>query len=326
MGNLFSKDPFPHIPGSYGYPVLGEALSFGPDQTQFVCDRIAKHGPVFKTSLLSYKIVILGCPADASKEKVEALMTLFRDKSRMVASWDSFFFLTGLLSLSPKTQTHSVLWSEDGRDGVASNHSGKRAVFVKAQSLFCNDASPFWTRAAPSLDEAFARLAQQASPPALSPAVLNFMKPLIWEAVYATDMKEKIIPLIEEWNKCAQNAPLEFYGYGPWDSTVAASRALGKYTVAEIARRHESGQLGDDYLGCYLARIVMQTFSSPTIHLPSCSQIPSMPDPDYLPPFLPPSLPQSLPFCRRKHARKPLTTRRLWQRRPRTLVLSQSSF
>lgn len=51
-------------PGSYGLPLIGESISFVRAQklnktVQWIQDRVNKHGPVFKTSILGSKVVIL---------------------------------------------------------------------------------------------------------------------------------------------------------------------------------------------------------------------------------------------------------------------------
>lgn len=51
-------------PGSYGLPLIGETISFVRAQTQnktvqWIQDRVNKHGPVFKTSILGSKVAIV---------------------------------------------------------------------------------------------------------------------------------------------------------------------------------------------------------------------------------------------------------------------------
>ncbi|GMN41150.1 hypothetical protein TIFTF001_010379 [Ficus carica] len=51
-------------PGSYGLPLIGESISFVRAQTQnktvqWIQDRVNKHGPVFKTSILGSKVAIV---------------------------------------------------------------------------------------------------------------------------------------------------------------------------------------------------------------------------------------------------------------------------
>ncbi|KAK6233401.1 hypothetical protein QUC31_005807 [Theobroma cacao] len=51
-------------PGSFGFPLIGESISFARAQTQdrtpeWILNRIKKYGPVFKTSIMGSKMVVL---------------------------------------------------------------------------------------------------------------------------------------------------------------------------------------------------------------------------------------------------------------------------
>lgn len=49
-------------PGRSGLPLLGETLDFARNGFQFVADRLAEHGPVFRTSLLGRRAVVMSGP------------------------------------------------------------------------------------------------------------------------------------------------------------------------------------------------------------------------------------------------------------------------
>ncbi|KAI9203894.1 cytochrome P450 [Polychytrium aggregatum] len=48
-----------HIPGSYGFPVVGETLDFIWNPRQFVEKRLKRYGPTFKTSIFGNKVLFL---------------------------------------------------------------------------------------------------------------------------------------------------------------------------------------------------------------------------------------------------------------------------
>lgn len=55
-------------PGSLGLPIIGESMSFFKAQkedkiVEWVANRVAKYGPVFKTSLMFSKVVVITGPA-----------------------------------------------------------------------------------------------------------------------------------------------------------------------------------------------------------------------------------------------------------------------
>ncbi|HAA13684.1 MAG TPA: cytochrome P450, partial [Cytophagales bacterium] len=52
-----AKLPVP--PGSKGLPLVGETMEFVKDPHAFVMNRMEKHGPVFRTSLLGSNMVFL---------------------------------------------------------------------------------------------------------------------------------------------------------------------------------------------------------------------------------------------------------------------------
>jgi hypothetical protein len=48
------------IPGSMGYPYVGESVSFFLGPRQFANERFAQHGDVFKTHVLDKDLVFVG--------------------------------------------------------------------------------------------------------------------------------------------------------------------------------------------------------------------------------------------------------------------------
>lgn len=64
----------PLPPGSTGLPLVGETLDFMKDPFGFVEQRIAKHGPVFRTSVLGRPTVVLAGPEAAARFVDERLI------------------------------------------------------------------------------------------------------------------------------------------------------------------------------------------------------------------------------------------------------------
>jgi cytochrome P450 len=60
MALMTSSKPTP--PGSTGLPILGETLTYLKDAFSFIEDRVQIHGPVFKTSILGRKAVVISGP------------------------------------------------------------------------------------------------------------------------------------------------------------------------------------------------------------------------------------------------------------------------
>lgn len=60
----------PLPPGTMGLPLIGETLAFAKNGFTFVADRVARHGPIFRTSVLGRKTVVISGP-DAVTEFID---------------------------------------------------------------------------------------------------------------------------------------------------------------------------------------------------------------------------------------------------------------
>ena len=69
------SDPKPLPPGRNGLPFIGETLTYLKDGFKFIEQRFKQHGPIFRTSLLGRKSVILvgpeGSGAFIDQENIE---------------------------------------------------------------------------------------------------------------------------------------------------------------------------------------------------------------------------------------------------------------
>jgi retinoid hydroxylase len=65
MSRESSDLPLP--PGNTGWPLLGETLTFLKDPFHFVSDRIAEHGPIFRTHLLGRDTIVIAGPRASAR-------------------------------------------------------------------------------------------------------------------------------------------------------------------------------------------------------------------------------------------------------------------
>src|SRR5260221_551473 len=62
---MSSINPLP--PGSSGLPLVGETLAFAKNPFQFIEERLAKHGPVFRTRVLGRNTAVIAGPEAAGR-------------------------------------------------------------------------------------------------------------------------------------------------------------------------------------------------------------------------------------------------------------------
>ncbi len=69
-----STSPLPAPPGRRGVPVIGETLDFLKDSYGFTAVRVAKYGPVFQTSLLGRRRVVISGPEACARWVDESII------------------------------------------------------------------------------------------------------------------------------------------------------------------------------------------------------------------------------------------------------------
>src|ERR1700716_4183334 len=57
----------PQPPGSDGLPLLGETLSFAKNPFRFIEERLARHGRIFRSTVLGRKTAVIAGPEAAAK-------------------------------------------------------------------------------------------------------------------------------------------------------------------------------------------------------------------------------------------------------------------
>lgn len=136
-----AEAPLP--PGSRGWPVIGETLSFVRDAFQFVRDRVGWYGNVFRTRVLGRDVVIVAGPDAAEMWLNEDLLT--RDE----AMFDHVFALFGGKSLpaldgaAHRTRKAQVLAAFD-RGAMESYLPGLQKVIGTTLELWADGDERRW--------------------------------------------------------------------------------------------------------------------------------------------------------------------------------------